>query len=104
MAKIPIRVINAVKKFKIAVMGRLDVKKVLIFGSYARGRFTKHSDIDVCVIADKVENNFMAALNIAPLSIGVDSRIEPVVFSYDDYKETSSLGLLEEVKRYGVEV
>jgi len=62
------------------------------------------SDIDVCVIADNIENNFMAMLDIAPLSIGVDTRIEPVVYSYEDYKEEQSFGLLGEVKRYGVEV
>ncbi len=104
MAKIPIRVIDAVKKFKTAVKTHLNVKKVLIFGSYAKGGYTKDSDIDVCVIADNIENNFMAMLDIAPLSIGVDTRIEPVVYSYEDYKEEQSFGLLGEVKRYGVEV
>jgi len=104
MAKIPAGVVNAVKKFKEAVKSRLDVKKVFIFGSYAKGNFTKDSDIDVCVIADRVENNFMAMFDIAPLSIGVDLRIESVVFSYDDYRERTSYGLLGEVKRYGVEV
>ena len=43
-------------------------------------------------------------LDIAPLSIGVDARIEPVVFSYEDYIEDQSFGLLGEVKHYGVEV
>jgi len=79
MAKIPIRVIDAVKKFKTAVKTHLNVKKVLIFGSYAKGGYTKDSDIDVYVIADNIENNFMVMLDIAPLSIGVDTRIELVI-------------------------
>jgi predicted nucleotidyltransferase len=39
----------------------LPVHKVLLFGSYARGDHTQDSDVDLCVVADRAENQLEAA-------------------------------------------
>jgi hypothetical protein len=36
--------------------------------------------------------------------IGIDLRIEPVVFSVEEYKQEPSFGLLKKVKKYGIEI
>lgn len=104
MADIPQDIINAVNRFRDAIKNDVKVKKVFIFGSYANGNYTDDSDIDVCVIAEGIENNFLALWNIAPRILLADSRIEPVVFSYNDYLEDPSFGLLREIKEKGIEI
>jgi len=104
MARIPDEIINAVRKFKNSIQNDISVKKVFIFGSFAKGNFTDNSDIDVCVIAEDVDNNFLAELKIAPKILKSDVRIEPVVFSEEEYLEVDSFGLLKEVKENGIEV
>jgi predicted nucleotidyltransferase len=104
MARIPNEIISAVKKFKEDIKTDLSVKKVFVFGSYAKGIFNEDSDIDVCIIAENVENNFLAELKIAPKVLYSDVRIEPVVFSEEEFLEVDSFGVLREVKENGVEV
>ena len=81
-----------------------DVKRAILFGSYAKGNFTEESDIDVCIVINGIENNFSAALTIAPKVIKIDSRIEPVVFSVDEFENEGDFGLLKEIKNYGITV
>jgi predicted nucleotidyltransferase len=104
MAQIPNEIIDAVKKFRKSIDNDLSVKKVFIFGSFAKGNFTENSDIDVCVIAEDVDNNFLAEFKIAPKVLKSDVRIEPVVFSEKEYLEVDSFGLLKEVKENGIEI
>ncbi len=104
MAQVPSQVINSIKRFKESIKSGLNVKKVILFGSYARGNYTDNSDIDVCIIAENISNNYLVMLQIAPKVIGIDVRIEPVVFSDKEFNELNVYGLLKEVKDYGIEV
>ena len=38
-------------------INQFSPKCVILFGSYARGNFTEYSDIDVCVIAERLPEN-----------------------------------------------
>ena len=104
MARIPNEIIDVVRIFRRNIESLLSVKRVFIFGSFAKGNFTEHSDIDVCVIAGNVDNNFLAELKIAPTILMSDVRIEPVVFSEEEYLEADTFGLLKEVKENGIEI
>ncbi len=104
MAQVPNQVINSIKRFKESIKFGLNIKKVILFGSYARGNYTDNSDIDVCIIAENISNNYLAMLQIAPKAIDIDVRIEPVVFSDEEFSEANLYGLLKEVKNYGIEV
>lgn len=104
MAQIPNQVINSIKRFKESIKSGLNVKKVILFGSYARGNYTDNSDIDVCIIAEDISNNYLAMLQIAPKVVDIDVRIEPVVFSDKEFNGSDLYGLLKQVKDYGIEV
>ena len=104
MAQVPNQVINSIKRFKESIKSGLNVKKVILFGSYARGNYTDNSDIDVCIIAENISNSYLAMLQIAPKAVDIDVRIEPVVFSDEEFSEANLYGLLKEVKNYGIEV
>ncbi len=77
---------------------------MFLFGSYARGNFSDYSDIDVCIIADGILDNFSLMLDIAPIAVHIDPRIETVVFSAQEYAEEPPVGLLGEIKRSGIEI
>lgn len=73
--------------------------KIILFGSYAKGKEKKWSDIDVAVILPKVKNSLDEEIKLRSLSYEVDERINPFVFSETDFRENSPL--IWEIKKYG---
>ncbi len=104
MAQVPLEIIQFIGQLKTKPLPNLPIKHMFLFGSYAKGNFTENSDIDVCIIADGVVNNFSSMLNVAPIAVHIDPRIETVVFSANEYGEEPSYGLLGEIKRTGIEI
>ncbi len=104
MAQIPNKIIDVVKAVRVRIENELDIKKMLLFGSYAKGNFSENSDIDLCIVVANVENEFLAALKIAPKIVDIDTRIEPIVVSEQEYNERDVFGVLKEIKMYGVEI
>ena len=82
----------------------LPIKKVILFGSYAKGSQHKWSDIDVCIISPKFKNAWKATGYLWSKRQITDIRyaIEPVGFSPKDYQEGSSL--INEIKQTGIEI
>ena len=62
----------------------LEPKLLIIFGSHARGNATDASDIDIAVVVDRVDGDFLAAeVALFKARRGIDDRIEPVLMEYD---------------------
>ncbi len=74
------------------------VKKVILFGSYAKGYAREDSDIDVAVLIDKIDGDFLSAeTRLFQLRRNIDTRIEPVLIEdTDDFS-----GFLEEILKTG---
>jgi predicted nucleotidyltransferase len=104
VAQISNEIVQKLHKLKTQLHPTLRVKRMFLFGSYARGTFSENSDIDVCIITDGVQDNFLSMLDIAPIAVHVDPRIEAVVFSSREYAEEPTYGLLGEIKRTGIEI
>jgi len=47
---------NSVKNYVEDVKSVIPVDKAILFGSYAKGTATEHSDIDLCFFSDSFEN------------------------------------------------
>jgi len=45
----------------------LNLKLVVLFGSYARGDFTEESDIDICVVAENLPENIFERRSLSGL-------------------------------------
>ena len=77
---------------------RLHPKRIILYGSYARGNYREESDIDVAVIVDHIDDDYLelAAL-LFKLTRDIDMRIEPVLLE-DGYDRS---GFLEEITKYG---
>jgi predicted nucleotidyltransferase len=62
--------ITAVKAFRLALINTLGnrLKKLLLFGSKARGNFNAESDIDILALVDKSDSFLRAKINSAVTS------------------------------------
>lgn len=103
MDKIPTQVIDSIKKFRSIIEKKFEVRKIILFGSYAKGLYSEFSDIDLCIIADGISNSYAAMISIAPDVIKTDFRIEPVIYNVAEFNETD-FGLIGEIKRNGIEI
>lgn len=103
MARVPVQIIALARKLKKAAAKELAIKKLILFGSYAKGNHTPDSDIDLCIIANNAGNNSLAALKLAPLSAGIDTRIETIVFDEVDFQK-ETVGIIREIKQTGIEI
>lgn len=82
---------------------KLPVSKVILFGSYAKGRPRKWSDIDLCIISPKFKNAFSAMQYLWSKRVkDLGLTIEPVGFSPGDFKHDTSLTY--EIKQTGIEL
>jgi uncharacterized protein len=97
-------VINLIRQY----VGRLKennipVERVLLFGSYIKGTPREDSDIDIAVISSAFKwDRYLDRRRIVPMRRGIDSRIEPIPFTPDDYAEGGML--IDEIKRTGQEI
>jgi uncharacterized protein len=102
MARKSIKAIQIVKRY-IAELekNQIPVKKAVVFGSYAKGGAGPESDIDVALISEAFSGDrFEDRRRIVPLRRKIDSRIEPMPFTPDDFDNGGMLA--EEIKKTGV--
>lgn len=90
--------VDKLKKYANLVSQNINVKKIILYGSYARGNFNQQSDIDVAIIVDSVEGDFLDnETALYRLKRDVDDRIEPVLLEANNDKS----GFLGEITKYG---
>jgi len=91
-------VIKKVRAYTRIIRDRFPVKRVILFGSFARGKNRTDSDIDVAVIMKKEPDDILQTeVELFRLRRSIDVRIEPKLV--DDTIDLS--GFLEEISRYG---
>ena len=47
------------KKYISLVKKEYSPKKIVLYGSYARGNYTENSDIDIAVVVDEIKGDFL---------------------------------------------
>lgn len=71
--------INA-KLFANEVYKEFTPCKVMLFGSLAHGNFTESSDIDIAVIKDSIDGDYLdLSKKLNRLTRPIDNRIEPIL-------------------------
>lgn len=82
----------------------VSVKKLIVFGSYAKGNARKESDVDICVVSPKFGKDTVDELQfLLKQSWRVDARIEPYLASPKEFEKAAS-PLLFEIKKFGQEI
>ena len=79
----------------------MQIEKAYLFGSFAKGNYHEHSDIDIALVVKHwVGDYFDVVPPIWNLCDNIDMRIEPhIVVPEDDYA-----GFLPEIERTGIEL
>lgn len=91
-------VIDKTKKYSDRVVDFMKPKMIVLYGSYAKGIANEDSDIDIAVICDSIEDDFLEkSFQLFKLRRGIDSRIEPVLLE----KSNDKSGFCEEILRTG---
>lgn len=74
------------------------MEMIVLFGSYAKDLAHKHSDIDVAVVVDHIEGDYLEqSTRLFQLTRKVNVLIEPVLIEKDSYRG----GFLEEIMKTG---
>jgi uncharacterized protein len=95
-----------VLKFYELIKKKYPVKKMILFGSYAKGQATEQSDIDVGVVIDCPDHlrRIEITSTLFRYAGKVDRSIEPKCIFWDEYKEPETASILSEIIRTGIEV
>lgn len=97
-------IINIINRF----INRLNkeafqIDAVYLYGSYAKGKQNKWSDIDIAIISpDFPGDNFDESVRLSIIASQIDSRIEPVLFRDEDFVDEDPLAWV--IKREGVKI
>ncbi len=79
------------KRFKVLLLKRLPIYKIVLFGSRARGDATPYSDMDVVVITEKpLDEREIDYISDCAWEAGFEKGIVvvPVVFSKDEWENS----------------
>ncbi|MBA3046947.1 nucleotidyltransferase domain-containing protein [Patescibacteria group bacterium] len=104
--KIPKKVSAEIKRYvKTLQEDDLPVKKVILFGSFAKGRQREWSDIDLCIISPKFKDAWSALeyLWSKRKIFDIKYTIEPIGFSPKDFQDKYD-SLIQEIKTTGIEI
>jgi uncharacterized protein len=104
MASSKSSIINLIKEYILRLKeNNISVEKVLLFGSIMKGTSREDSDIDIAVISSSFNGDrYSDRRLIVPLRRGIDSRIDPIPFTPEDYAEGGIL--IDEIKSTGQEI
>ncbi len=95
-------VINKLVDYRTELIKHINLKKMILFGSYSQNRQRIDSDIDVALVVDKIPDDYFNYLTLVwKLGGDTDSRIEPIVFEENqpDYS-----GFFETIISTGIEI
>ena len=104
MASSKSSIINLIKEYILRLKeNNISVEKVLLFGSIMKATSREDSDIDIAVISSSFKGDrYSDRRLIVPLRRGIDSRIDPIPFTPEDYAEGGIL--IDEIKSTGQEI
>lgn len=86
-----------------SLKGHVGLHSLYVYGSYASGKFTEDSDIDIAVVADGFSGDIVEdTFKLMKIRRNVDNRIEPHPFSIEDFNEDDPMA--KEVMRTGIRI
>ena len=77
---------------------------IYLFGSYAKNKAHKWSDIDVAIVSDKMKRNRdKNRFLLWDLRMDVDNRIEPHGFTVKDFQDIND-PMVYEIRKTGIKI
>ena len=108
--KAPTNVKNAIREFVSQSLGeyKKNIKKMIIYGSVARGKVSKDSDVDILVVWNGSALDAMDSLGDIALKIlleyGIDISIHPMTPKHYKYINKINTHFIRNVERDGIVV
>lgn len=95
-----------VLRFYKSVEKLFPIKKVFLYGSYAKGLANEHSDIDVAVVIDEADHSKRIEITakLFHSAFDIDASIEPKCIFWDEYNNYDKASILSEIINTGVEI
>lgn len=92
------QVLEKAIQYATLVSEKIKPQKIVLYGSYAKGSWKEESDIDIAVIVDAVDDDFLETeAMLYKLRRNVDDRIEPVLLE----EKNDGSGFLNEILKHG---
>lgn len=94
---------DLIKKYILLLKQKgIEVSKVILFGSYAKGMARPDSDIDLAIVSAQFgKDNWKEMVLLRKLALKIDSHIEPLPFAPQDMEDRYST-LSQEINKTGI--
>ena len=79
-----------------------QVKRMFLFGSYAKGNQNPDSDIDLAIFLQSLPDPFQTQVGLLKLTWNFDTRVEPHPF--DEVDLLSPAPVIKEILHTGIEI
>ncbi len=95
-----------VLRFYREAMQLFPIKKMLLYGSHAKGLATENSDIDVAVVVDQADHSKRIEITakLFHAAFGIDAAIEPKCIFWDEYINPDKASILSEIISKSIEI
>ena len=106
MDKSQVIIRDKVLRFHQAVKQLFPVKKMLLYGSHAKGTATEDSDIDVAVVVDDTDHSRRIEItaSLFHAAFNIDAAIEPKCIFWDEYVNHDKTSILSEIIDKSIEI
>lgn len=100
---------EAIKTLYSRIKGKFKVKKIILFGSKARGDYEEYSDIDLLVLTEKprtFDERWELSDISADISIDYGIALSCLYYNINDWETSDNINplLKENIKREGIEI
>lgn len=97
---------ETVLRFYHAARLLFPIKKMLLYGSHAKGLATEDSDIDVAVVVDETDHSRRIEITakLFHAAYDIDAAIEPKCIFRDEYENPDKASILSEIINKSIEI
>ncbi len=81
---------EAIREITHRIIAASSPKKIILFGSFARGDFNENSDIDILVVESTVKSKHAEMVRLRKVLRGILIPIDVLVISEEEYQLRSS--------------
>lgn len=106
MAEIPVEIRKILIEYIQNLKKEINVKSVILFGSYAKSSWQKDSDIDLAVFSDDFSRKDRAESIAFLLNMAMpyDLDIQPVAFDQNDFENYQNNPFINEIVTTGIKI
>jgi len=104
MDALPDKIKEKIEDFIAALRAdKVNIKKVILFGSYAKGNVIRDSDIDICIVSDDFGKDRISEMQyLFKKAARIDPRIEAIPFSSDRFLGDDNSPIIFHIKKEGI--